>query len=81
MGILNGTSKKAFDYYWQSGRDNFFILSDIDSKFMSQHGFDGSVKDFKERVRNSKPFTRVRTGSAHYQFRSTPLYRIKDFKN
>ena len=82
MGLLNGTSKKAFDYYWQhSDRENFFILSDVNSAFMKKHHLTGSVKDFKAKVKLSMPYTRVKTGSAHYNFRSTPVYRVNDFKN
>lgn len=82
MGLFNGYSAKASDYYWRhSDRDNFFILSDVNAKFMKRHKISGSVKDFKDKVRKSKPFTRVNTGSASYNYRSTPLYRVTDFQN
>ena len=81
MGILGGYNRSAFDYYWQhSDRENFFILSDINSNFMKKHNLGGTVKEFKNKVRKSQPFTRVRTGSANYNYRSTPLYRVSDFK-
>jgi len=81
MGLFSGYSAKAFDYYWQhSDRDNFFILSEVNSTFMKKHNLTGSVKDFKNKVRHSKPYTRVRTGSASYNYRSTPIYRVTDFK-
>ncbi len=82
MGLFDSYSAKAFDYYYRhSDRDNFFILSDVNAKFMKKHNLAGSVKDFKDKVRKSEPFTRVLTGSAGYNFRSTPLYRITDFQN
>lgn len=81
MGLLSSYSKTALDYYWQhSDRDNFFILSDINAKFMKKHNLNGTVKYFKDTVRKSKPYTRVSTGSASYTFRSTPIYRVTDFK-
>ena len=81
MGLFSGYSSKAFDYYWShSDRNNFFILSEVNSHFMKKHNLNGTVKDFKDKVRKSKPFTRVKTGSASYNYRSTPIYRVTDFK-
>lgn len=82
MGLFRSYSSKAFDYYWQHGdRDNFFILSDVNAKFMKKHNLAGSVKSFKDKVRESKPFTCVKTGCSSYNYRSTPLYRVTDFQN
>lgn len=82
MGLFSGYSAKASDYYWQhSDRNNFFILSDVNAEFMKRHKLSGSVKDFKDKVRKSTPFTRVSTGGAGYNYRSTPLYRVTDFQN
>lgn len=81
MGLFSGYNAKAYDYYWQhSDRDNFFILSDVNSRFMKKHNLSGSVKDFKDKVRKTKPFTKVKTGSASYNYRFTPIYRVTDFK-
>ena len=81
MGLFSGYNAKAFDYYWQlSDRDDFFILSDVNSRFMKRHNLNGSVKDFKDKVRKSKPYTKVKTGSASYNYRFTPIYRVTDFK-
>ena len=81
MGLFSGYNAKAYDYYWHhSDRDNFFILSDVNSRFMKRHNLSGSVKDFKDKVRKSKPYTKVKTGSANYNYRFTPIYRVTDFK-
>lgn len=79
MSYVVKTSRQASDYYWRN-HDDYFILSDVDSKFLKYNNFEGTVADFKSRVRKSKPYTRVKTGSARYCFRSTPVYRIQDFK-
>lgn len=79
MGIF-GSNYKASDYYWRNS-DEYFILSDINSKFLKRNNFTGTVSDFKNRVRKSKPYTRVRTGSANFNYRYTPVYRIQDFKH
>ena len=80
MGLFSGYSAKAFDYYWSHGdRDNFFILSDINSQFIKKYNLNCTVKDFKDRVRKSKPYTKVKTGSASYNYRYTPVYRVSDF--
>lgn len=78
MGVYNN-SCTALDYYLFSHRE-FFKLSDIDSKFMAVNNFAGSVKDFKEMVKKTKPFKWVKTGCAYYGFRHTAIYRVIDFK-
>ncbi len=81
MSILNKYSVKAFDHYYQLlDRDDYFILSDINSRFIKRNSFSGTIKDFKEKVRKSKPYTKVVTGGTRYPMRKTPLYRISDFK-
>lgn len=81
MGIMSGVSRSAFDYYYlHPDRDNFFKLSDVNSQFLKRHKIDSSVKDFKQLVKKSKPYTRVITGSYHYNVRHTALYRVSDFK-
>lgn len=60
--------------------DTYFILSDINAGFLKKHNIKSTVSSFKERVKKSKPFSRCSTGSTYYNFRSTPIYRISDFK-
>ena len=81
MSLINEYSVKAFDhYYFLKNSSDYFILSDINSRFMKRNSFSGTIKDFKEKVRKSKPYTKVVTGGTRYPMRRTPLYRISDFK-
>ena len=82
MAILrNSMSVSALDHYWQrSDRQDIFKLSDVSARFLKANKIDMNVKDFKNMVRNSKPFARVRTGGVNYQMRSTPLYKISELK-
>lgn len=80
MGVFRNGIYKSTDYYWmRSDYKDIFKLSDIDSKFMKRHHISGTVKEFKDKVRKSKPFAKVKTGNYRYNYRSTPLYNIKDF--
>ena len=80
MSVFRNGIYKASDYYYaRNDYLDIFKLSDINSKFMRKHHISGTVKDFKDKVRKSKPFARVKTGNYRYNYRSTPLYNIKDF--
>lgn len=78
MGVY-ANSYSALDYVDCNNKE-FFKLSDIDSRFMTVNNFAGTVKDFKEMVKKSKPFKRVLTGYSTYGFRHTAIYKISDFR-
>ena len=79
MGILSSYSKSAIDYYYlHKDRDSIFKISDVNARFLKKHGIKSTVKDFKCKVRKSKPFARVPTGGTRYVMKSTPLYKITD---
>lgn len=81
MGMLDNGIYKTTDYYCtRNDYLDIFKLSDIDSKFMKKHHISGTVKEFKNKVRKSKPFARVKTGNYRYSYRMTPIYDIKNFK-
>lgn len=82
MSVLYKASSRSHDFFLAKlpRGDTYFILSDINAEFLKKHNIESTVSDFKLRVRKSKPFTRCSTGSVYYNFRSTPIYRISDFK-
>ena len=81
MGVFRNGIYKSTDYYCtRNDYLDIFKLSDIDSKFMKKHHISGTVKEFKNKVRKSKPFARVKTGNYRYSYRMTPIYDIKNFK-
>lgn len=82
MSVLYRESSRSYTSFLDQlpRGDTYFILSSIDAGFLKKHNIEGTVSSFKERVKKSKPFTRCRTGSVYYNFRSTPIYRISDFK-
>ena len=80
MSLLYSSSRKASDSYPLGDYHNYFILSDVNSNFLKKHNLNCSVKEFKDKVRKSNKFQYVRTGSSHYNYRTTRVYKITDFK-
>lgn len=74
---LRACYDKRFDY------KRHFIIGDISRKFLDDHGFETTqVKDFKARVRKSKPAFFAQAGNPNFArgYCKVKVFDIEDFK-
>lgn len=66
----------------QCDTSEYFSVSTIEKGKMKDAGLNLTVKELKERAKNSYPYAKILTGSEKYlgQHRKTNIYRYKDFK-
>jgi len=74
---MSSKSVRARDSYVQ--KDKFFILSDINARFMKKHNIPGTIEEFKDIVRESRPYKQVFAGCGPFM-KKTKVYYIEDYK-
>lgn len=60
-------------------KSNHFILSEINRAFLEEHEIEGTVEDFKERVRHSRYEFKAVTGNTKKGTQRTKVYDINKF--
>lgn len=68
--------------YGELSSNEYFCISQIKKSAMEKHGLNMTIKELRERARNSKPFGWVLTGSIYVigYHKKTSIYRYADFK-
>ncbi len=59
-------------------RPGDFVISSVNAGILKKYGIDGTVKDFKDRVKKSRNYKVIVTGGAGYSCH-TRVYNSKDF--